>query len=281
MNQEEMDQEFLDRYERASSQAKKAALRAVINLKLPKEFELTQDSFVHLGNALQKAANREREKYIATHGASARFLIGIAAREAEFAVQETLFYSRLMHRGRPVPDRDLAAASDTYEFESHAYLLFNQTQEVEEYEELMKFRKSTPFKQRLKASDLLTGAALLWLSRASALLSKGAIDGALDLIYEGLEAFKFANGLHMFDEGSENAVDKAQRTFALDGANARHAETRAMKVDVFAWLDLNMSSFKSMDAAAAAIAHVQEPITFRTARDWVGQWKKLRSAGSP
>ena len=60
----------------------------------------------------------------------------------------------------------------------------------------------------------------------------------------------------------------------------RHTENHAMKTEVFAWLDANMVSFKSMDAAAQAITK-QQPIAFRTARDWVGEWKKVRSTGTP
>jgi hypothetical protein len=64
------------------------------------------------------------------------------------------------------------------------------------------------------------------------------------------------------------------------GAAATHKEHRSMKAEVFAWLDLNRPKFKSMDKAAEAITK-QQPIAFRTARDWVGEWKKLRSAGTP
>jgi len=61
----------------------------------------------------------------------------------------------------------------------------------------------------------------------------------------------------------------------------RHTENHAMKSEVFKWLDANMVNFKSMDGAAAAIAGKIAPIAFRTARDWTGEWKKLRSASTP
>ena len=61
----------------------------------------------------------------------------------------------------------------------------------------------------------------------------------------------------------------------------RHAENHAMKADVYVWLDANMQRFKSMDSAAEAISGKVAPIAFRTARDWVGEWKKLRSASKP
>ena len=69
--------------------------------------------------------------------------------------------------------------------------------------------------------------------------------------------------------------------FAIKGATARHAENRAIKRDVFDWLDEHFQAHKSMDAAAEVIAGNIAPVKFRTARDWVGQWKKLRSTGTP
>lgn len=69
--------------------------------------------------------------------------------------------------------------------------------------------------------------------------------------------------------------------FARRGADARHVENRAMKQDVFKWLDANMDRFPSMDSAAEAIAKGVVPAKFRTARDWVGEWKKIRAAGKP
>jgi hypothetical protein len=69
------------------------------------------------------------------------------------------------------------------------------------------------------------------------------------------------------------------RALQVSRANKRHLETNAMKAWVFVWLDSNMTKFKSMDKAAEAVMK-QQPIAFRTARDWVGEWKKLRSAGT-
>ena len=76
------------------------------------------------------------------------------------------------------------------------------------------------------------------------------------------------------------AVDERISELARQGAAARHSDTDAIKADVFVWLDANMPNFKSMDAAAQAITR-QQPIAFRTARKWLGDWKKLRSASKP
>ena len=64
-------------------------------------------------------------------------------------------------------------------------------------------------------------------------------------------------------------------------AGLAHKEHRAMKAEVFTWLDSNMTNHKSMDSAAEAIAGKVVPIKFRTARSWVTDWKKLRFAGTP
>jgi hypothetical protein len=57
-------------------------------------------------------------------------------------------------------------------------------------------------------------------------------------------------------------------------AHARHRENHDLKRQVFAWLDEHFSGYKSMDSAAEAIAGIVVPVKFRTARDWVGQWKR-------
>lgn len=63
-------------------------------------------------------------------------------------------------------------------------------------------------------------------------------------------------------------------------ARKRNAENHAMKSEVFIWLDLNMIPGMKMDPTAEMIAGKVVPVAFRTARKWVGEWKKLRSAGT-
>jgi hypothetical protein len=63
------------------------------------------------------------------------------------------------------------------------------------------------------------------------------------------------------------------------GADAIHTENRAMKAEVFQWLNAQ-AKFKSIESAAMAITK-QQPIAHVTARDWYKAWKKLRSASTP
>lgn len=131
-----------------------------------------------------------------------------------------------------------------------------------------------PTVQRLSAE-----AILIWLD--DALIADFFDGGGLDPVVSGIEKLRHhldgpQKAFAMFD------LVRAQtkRDTARSGAKAKNAENRAMKRDVFAWLDSNMSQFKSLDSAAEAIAGKVAPIAFRTARDWVGEWKKLRSAGT-
>lgn len=83
------------------------------------------------------------------------------------------------------------------------------------------------------------------------------------------------------DEADKDAIlAMARSELARTAANARHTENRAMKADAFTWLDANMPNLSSLDAAATALTR-QQPVAFRTARSWVDDWKKLRSAGTP
>ena len=61
---------------------------------------------------------------------------------------------------------------------------------------------------------------------------------------------------------------------ARAAASERHRENRDMKRLVFTWLGAHRAEFKSMDAAAAAIAGKVVPISVRTARTWVSDWHK-------
>jgi hypothetical protein len=67
---------------------------------------------------------------------------------------------------------------------------------------------------------------------------------------------------------------RSQSDIALVAAHARHAETRAMKQEVWEWYKANEQSYRSMDAAAEAIAGKIVPVAFRTARAWIGEYRK-------
>lgn len=80
------------------------------------------------------------------------------------------------------------------------------------------------------------------------------------------------------DEETEREI---RSLLAKNAAHARHSEHREMKSQVFKWCDENMARFKSMDDAAFDISGTFIPQKFRTVREWMTEWKKLRSASTP
>jgi hypothetical protein len=72
------------------------------------------------------------------------------------------------------------------------------------------------------------------------------------------------------------AAEEYAKSLSTRGLNKRHKENRDMKAEAFLWLDQNRAKYKSMDDVAIAITELS-PIKFRAAREWVAEWKKLRS----
>lgn len=107
-----------------------------------------------------------------------------------------------------------------------------------------------------------------------------------DNFYEELCKLAHAVGMlsremELFANNQMNAAEYVihQRNSTRKGADKTHREHRALKAEVFKWLDENMSGYRSMDAAATVVAREVVPVAWRTARDWIGDWRKLRSAG--
>lgn len=67
---------------------------------------------------------------------------------------------------------------------------------------------------------------------------------------------------------------------AQKGAFKRHEENRAMKAEVFTWLDSNFHSKVSKDKTAEIVARTVVPVQFRTARSWIDDWQKQRSTST-
>jgi len=63
---------------------------------------------------------------------------------------------------------------------------------------------------------------------------------------------------------------------ASKAAIARHRENREMKADVFAWCAERLHEYSSMEKAAEAIAGQGRlvPVSVRTARDWIAEWRR-------
>jgi hypothetical protein len=86
-----------------------------------------------------------------------------------------------------------------------------------------------------------------------------------------IDVYHWLTNVHAF---LRERVLRSQSDVAVIAANARHAENRSMKKQVWEWYEANEQNYRSMDAAAEAIADKLVPVTFRTARGWIGECRK-------
>ena len=290
-----MDEEFLAKHDRAIIQSKVNALKAVTKMDLPKAVTILDDSFSGLGLKITRDACKNMERLREVHGDKLPYLIGLSLRETWFSLFDGSGYVAQMIADGAMGDNDytqrLTTAEGYGENEGVAGTLYAHLSDLVESRQQATFRDGTPFEERLPLGDIPEGAAMYWFRAAANSYRAGDVVGAFDWLSEALDALSLANGNRMWDEGAKleresirentvNAVTAARTALAKAAAQARHTENRNMKADVFAWLDVHMTEFKSMDAAAQAIIK-QQPVVFRTAREWVGDWKKLRSTGTP
>lgn len=130
------------------------------------------------------------------------------------------------------------------------------------------------------ALNCMVAVALLF--RIDSAVMSESFDGS-GLVENVMDIAAFRDRLNppqMMKTAVEAAKKSARSEVGKAGAAARHIENRALKQEVFTWLDVHMKDFRSMDAATTEIVKSVVPIAWRTARDWVGEWKKLRSAGT-
>ena len=92
------------------------------------------------------------------------------------------------------------------------------------------------------------------------------------------ELAQFRIQLHQVVQKTDKlAEEKANLRISLAAKKAaikRHAENYAMKEQVFAWCAAHIQDYRSMDAAAEAVAGKLVPVAFRTARSWIGEYRK-------
>ena len=80
--------------------------------------------------------------------------------------------------------------------------------------------------------------------------------------------------LHLYKE----SVAKNQ---ALWSALKRHTENHALRDAVYVWADQNIKPGMALDSAASDVAGKVVPLKWRTVREHLTEWKKLRSASTP
>ena len=188
-------------------------------------------------------------------------------------LEKLMAMHRLLFPERNVTDFDTSFLNPQLRTEKSADAIRHWIREAEELEHLTNGRRIGEASQESTKRLVLYVASCAFFAKALLASANGRTDD--ESWSHVVESNYFLGSLQ-----GRMSVKTVYRQSAI-GLDARHNENRAMRAEVFEWLDANMARFKSMDAAAEAIAGNVMPVKFRTARDWVGKWKKLRSTGTP
>lgn len=283
-----MDEAFLRRHEEAWRKAESAALHMVQSMSLPHSVEYSH-SFGPLGATNRKVVLRTIEGLLKKHKDELPYVLAAAVRESWFANWNGAYYMMFAQLGTMEIGSGDWSGELFADFEGWAFTLYNELSNAERAPERAKLLADLPLTAPPDSSSILLAMAISWFNKATSEIAAGRVEQGLNWLAEAHEALVLERGDQMWNDGvahanevaGQQAMISARSALARTAAAARHAENRAFKQDVFAWCDKNIGKFKSMDAAAEAIAGKVVSVTFRTARDWIAEWKKLRSAGTP
>jgi hypothetical protein len=284
-------------------QTRAKALKAVNKKDIPKKYAISSDHFLGLGPKTHHYAIQVLDELRSGHGENLPFLFGIALRELSLhwamdfieATGDAMVCGpdeKYQCGGMEVNEYlEKMAKPDAYE-DGGGFSQMMSESLFEESLEQATFREGTPYKERPYIPDLFTAMAVHFFAvAAEAMRSGDAISGS-DWIHDAYDFLKTAHGnviadlgqdyaLHDASEGRGETGRLARSALAKAAAQAKHTGNRADKAKVFVWCDQNMNRFSSMDDAASDIAETFMPQKFRAVRDWMTEWRKLRSTGTP
>ena len=111
---------------------------------------------------------------------------------------------------------------------------------------------------------------------------------------DSVDEVKFENWVQSINEHIRTSLDmyavlevtrlhkeSVAKSQALQNALKRHTENHALRDAVYLWADQNIKSGMALDSAASDIAGKVVPLKWRTVREHLTEWKKLRSASTP
>lgn len=273
--------EYSELVERIRTQAEEDAIAFVTAAELPGQIVLTEQSVSGIGKRGELTATRLLLQYQDRYGKQFPKIVAFAARQSLYSLARGaafISHGRVAGLLGSNAHTNMMCTPEGYgESEGVAYVLYDRLHEVDPTEAITGCRELTGIDIESFRTIVLEAAALYWFSEAAAAIGAGDHEKGLDILGEALDALSLSE----YDRGWRDALKDRElsqvdpASFARKGADARHRENRAMREQVFSFLDQH--EFPSMDAAAEAIAGKLVPAKFRTVRDWIGQWKKARA----
>jgi len=279
------DEEFAA-HEAALRAAKADAEDYLAKAALPAAIHVAEESLSSIGKRGEDIARKVLKQLNEVCGTQLPEVIGFAARSKVIALARGAAYMCYAQAvgliGKNAYTDRLTTVEGFGDSEGASWNLYDHLHDNERQPELEALRVA------LGAVDLekiriivMEASAVHCFSTASTLIKAGDISTGLDVLGEAFDAMALADFSRGWSAARETeGEERDASSFARRGADARHRENRSMREQVFSWLDVNMTELPSLDAAADAIAGKVVPVRWRTARDWVGQWKKSRASKS-
>lgn len=275
-------------FERLQDESHEQAFAYVKGLNLPSHAAIDANSFSGLPGPVQKLALRLYGEHFNLEGDRLPALIAFSVKYLWFSAAQSAFFMKILADADPEKYTANEFIYTPIGYAKHngwAYTAYNGLVSIKEGKWEQMLREKSGLHQRQDLRKILEYLALYYYAEASRAAAADDMNAALTALSEAGEATSLADGQFMFDVGVEHATEEigmdARRTLAKAAANARHAENRAMKQEVFTYLDENPPPPRGKDATASVICSAIAPVAFRTARQWVDEWGKLRSTGTP
>lgn len=287
-----MDKDFADFHDRAKLESNRLGYEYVKRMNLADEVAFDASTFAGLPSRPSHIANRMHKRLSEKFADQLPRLIALAVKELWYAAATAAFYMKICsgykERGYKVAEFlwDPVGYAD---YEGWSYTLYDQLSNIEEDPEEILFRRELQLLERPAAAQVLDCIALHFFARASAAASCNDFATAMNCLGEAGEACALSDGLTQFDSGFdlakssmvEEATSVARNAMARTAAAARHRENHAMKTEVFSWMSANWEAGHSLDDFASRIAGSVVPLKWRTVREYLTEWNKMRSTGTP
>lgn len=217
-------------------------------------------------------------------------LVSLAVRLAWYSAWETAHYIRRLHEqlpsSVPLTEKNYQLWEPSWHIKNDGLAgnLVQTLASIDRPPQLQLLLRDSPIKAIPPDAALYLALSMYCYAEAAKYAAAGQPHDAFDMVFEAHQALQFRHGESMWQGGAEHAESEMERdarsALAKKAAAARHSENRAMKQQVFEWCDAKMAQAPSMDTAASQVAGVVVPVAWRTVRDWMTEWKKLRSAGT-
>ncbi len=289
MEEEDCQDNDLTAHQIASDFARLAALNSVKEMRLPVAIPIPVE-VPSLGPRINAEYTDVQDDLIDEPGCSASvapYVVALALRSAWYGIWQGEHYVRFIQEKSP--DYALEPYQEWHaDRESLVNGLADELSNLNISKERQLLHDEMPLTAPPTNRALYFGLSLFCFIEADACAAAGDIEKAFDHVHQAHRALLLEHGMFMWEEAtkelrselSEASQKHARAALAKTAASARHSENRAMKQQVFEWCDAHMAQAPSMDTAASRVAGVVVPVAWRTVRDWMTEWKKLRSAGT-